>query len=100
MANTYDVGDLVRVTGTFTNAAGTPVDPTRVFVEYCDPSGNVTRLEYLIDAALVRDSQGVYHTDVNVDESWDWAYRWYATGTGQSAGEERFHVRPRQVPES
>lgn len=80
----YQVGDLVRVTGTFTTAAGVATDPTAVFAEYKDPSGNTTELEYPADAALVKDSTGVYHIDIDADEAGSWFYRFYSTGTGQA----------------
>lgn len=89
----YDIGDLVRLSGVFTDAAGADHDPTEVYCQYTDPSGNVTTLHYGVDIALVRDSEGHYHIDVNVDEAGRWPYRWYATGTGQSAGTARLVVR-------
>jgi hypothetical protein len=92
MANEYDVGDLVRITGTFTNSAGTAVDPTVVRAQYTDPSGNTTSLLYLTDAALVKASTGVYYVDIDADESGVWLYRFYATGTGQGAEEGYFEV--------
>ena len=88
----YQVGDLVRATGTFTNAALAPIDPSAVFGQYRDPSGNTTTLTYGVDAALVRDSQGIYHIDIKVDEPRNWHYRFYSTGTGQAANEASFHV--------
>jgi hypothetical protein len=87
-----DYGDLVRVTGTFTNLAGTATDPTAVLCAYRDPSGNLTTLTYGTDAALVKVSTGVYRTDINVDETGRWYYRFYSTGTGQGAGETYFDV--------
>ncbi len=92
MAETFSVGDLVRVDGSFTNAAGTAVDPTAVFAQYRDPSGNVVALTYGADAALVRDSTGVYHVDVDADEAGTWYYRFHSTGTGQAAGWSSFYV--------
>lgn len=88
----YDLGDLVRIAGVFTNAAGTGIDPDDVFVKYKDPSGNVTTLTYGTDAELVRDSAGNYHVDVDADEAGHWDYRFYSTGTGQAAEEAFFRV--------
>ena len=83
----YNVGDLIRTTGTFTNADGTATDPTAVFAAYGDPSGNTTTLEYGVDVALVRDSTGNYHVDIDADEAGRWYYRFYSTGTGQASSE-------------
>lgn len=91
--NTYDVGDVVRITGTFTNAASGAVDPGTVYAKYKDPSGTVTTLTYLVDVALVRVSAGVYYTDVNADETGRWYYRFSSTGTGQAMEEGAFLVR-------
>lgn len=92
----YSVGDLVRISAAFTNAAGTVVDPTAVFAKYKDPSGITTALTYgaVGSEALVRDSTGNYHVDVNADESGVWRYRFYSTGSGQAANEEQFIVEP------
>lgn len=81
----YSVGDSVRITGTWTNAAGTAVDPAGVFAAYRDPSGNTTTLTYGVDAELVKDSTGVYYVDVDADEAGWWHYRFYSTGEGKAA---------------
>jgi len=85
MANTYDLGDLPRITGTFTNAAGVVLDPTAVFCTYRSPAGVLTTLTYGVDAALVKDSTGVYHVDISATLAGVWQYRFYSTGTGQAA---------------
>lgn len=95
--NVYDVGDLVTVSGAFTDVAGLPADPATVSLAFVDPSGNVTTYLYLTDVQVVKDSTGNYHVDVNADEAGDWHYRWIATGTGQGAQLGQFAVKPRQV---
>ena len=90
MANSYDQGDLVRVSSTFTDENGSPADPAAVFCEVRDPSENVSTYEYGQDAALVRDDTGDYHLDIDADEAGWWHYRWYSTGNGQAAEEDRF----------
>ena len=93
MPEAYDKGDLVRCTGTFTNSAGNPVDPTTVTFKVRDPPLNEMEYVYGVDAEVVRDDQGIYHVDVSVDESGRWRYHWQSTGTGQAAGEAEFSVR-------
>jgi hypothetical protein len=91
--NTYDVGDLVRCSGAFTNASGVAQDPSVVRFQVRTPGGAITSYTYGTDAALVReDSTGNYHVDVSASEVGTWYYRWYSTGTGQAAGEEGFIV--------
>jgi hypothetical protein len=87
---------MVRVSAAFTNSAGTAVDPTEVYFEYKDPDGIETLLTYGTDAALVRDSAGNYHVDVDADTEGGWYYRWYSTGTGQTAAEGSFGVNGSQ----
>jgi hypothetical protein len=89
---TYDEGDLVRVTGTFTNAAGTAVDPAAV-TAYCrNPSRVVTTFVYGTDVEVVRSATGVYYMDINANEPGLWRYGFRSTGSGQGADEHRFYV--------
>jgi hypothetical protein len=88
----YDIGDLVRCTGTFASS-GTNVNPEAVMCKVKAPSGKVTTYTYGTDAALVRDSTGVYHVDVSVAVAGDYIYRFESTGTGQAAAEGLFSVR-------
>jgi len=94
MANTYDVGDVVRITGTFTNASGTAIDPSTVTGKYKDPSGNITT-----DNAPTNSATGVYYFDVVVDESGKWYYeiRGFASGpVANGAAQGYFNVRDSQ----
>lgn len=88
----YDVGDLVRATAVFADAAGTAVDPTAVTVKTKSPAGVVVTYTYGVDAAVVRDSVGHYHLDVDIPTAGAWTVRWAATGTGQCAAEDTFVV--------
>jgi len=98
MANTYDIGDLVKVTGTWTDSDDAALDPTAVFLVYKDPSGNVCdALQYGVGAEITKASTGVYTCNISIDEAGSWYYRWYSTGTGQAAQEGYFSVRVRQT---
>jgi hypothetical protein len=90
--NAYDQGDLVRSSATFATAAGVATDPAVVKCQYKNPAGVTVTLTYLTDVALVRDSMGNYHVDIDAATKGAWYVRWYATGTGQSAGERQFLV--------
>lgn len=92
MANTYDVGDLIRVSAAFTSS-GAALDPTALTARYKTPSGATTTLVYGTDAGLVKDSTGNYHVDVSATEAGVWYYRFASTGTGQAASESAFRVR-------
>ncbi len=92
MPNTYEKGDLVRVSAVFTTAAGANLDPTAVLCQVRRATGATTTYTYLTDAALVKDSSGHYHVDVDANGEGLWYYRWYSTGTGQAADETTFSV--------
>lgn len=92
MANTYDVGDLIRVSAAFTSG-GDAIDPTTVTAKVKAPTGTITTLVYGVDGGLVKDSAGNYHTDISAAEVGTYAYRFQSTGTGQAAAEGAFRVR-------
>ncbi len=81
LANSYLEGNVVRVTGTFTDATGAAADPTTVTVRYfIDPSGAVTTLVYVTDPEVVKDSTGVYHVDIAVSAPGKYRYGFAGTG--------------------
>lgn len=87
MANEYDIGDLVRIQGTFTDVNDAAFDPDVVTVKYKDPSGNITT-----NTSASNPSTGVYTVDVTVDESGVWYYRFEGTASGGAyqGGEETY----------
>lgn len=89
MANTYDKGDLVRLTGTFTDTSTPPVntDPTAVVLRVRNPAGVTST------PTPTRDSAGVYHYDLSLDTVGEWAYRWEGTGAVTTAEEATLYVR-------
>lgn len=96
MANTYDVGDLVRVTGTFTDIDSVATDPDVVRCKYQDPSGNDTTDVYGV-GSTVKSATGVYYLDIDIDEAGTWFYRFEGEtsgGEGQGAAESNFYVTP------
>lgn len=95
--NSYDKGDLLRLSGTFLDASsGEVTDPQNVFLQYKNPVGVIVTLTYGVDAALIRNSTGFYYADISLTSSGSWWYRFYSTGEGQAAGEDKFFVRDSQ----
>jgi hypothetical protein len=88
----YDIGDLVRLTATFTDDQGNPTEPTSVELTTLPPDNEETTHE------AVADGDGAYHVDLEPDQAGTWGYRWKATGTGQGAEPGQFHVRPAFYP--
>jgi hypothetical protein len=95
----YDVGDQVRLIGKWTdpNNSYAVVDPTAVNCSILAPSGTLTTYVYGVDADLKKESTGIYYLDLDIDESGDWCYRWFSTGTAQAAEENKFTVRNQLV---
>lgn len=92
--NSYDVGDKIRGSASYTNAAGSATDPTAITFRFRHEDGAATIYTYGTDAELVKNSTGNYHADFSVGTAGFWYYRFAATGTGQSAGEKTIYVRP------
>jgi hypothetical protein len=90
MSNTYDCGDVVRLTAAFTDISNNPADPSSITLRVKQPDATVVVHNYPGDIA--KDSTGVYHFDLSISESGDWYYRFEGTGTVQAASETLFHV--------
>lgn len=97
--NIYDVGDVVRMRGTFTNSAGTAVDPSSVTLQYrqfaWDPSSYST-LVYGVNS-IVRTATGDYYHDLGVNSGGELRFRWNGTGANAAAAEGAFKVLTRFV---
>jgi hypothetical protein len=95
--NHHDKGDLVRLSGAFTDANDAAIDPGVVIFKYKNPSGTTTTKTYVTDPEVVKDSTGNYHIDIDANESGYWHYAVESTGSGQAAGEGTFYIKPRRV---
>lgn len=93
----YVVKQQIRLTGTFTNAAGERKDPTTITVKVQDAGG--TQKTYVGEGeGVVRDSEGVYHKDIEITKpagggGGNWFYRFEGTGALIAAGETSFAVQ-------
>ncbi len=93
--NTYELGELVKVTVEFTDEdTGNVIDPDAVKLSVRSPANVTTTYTYGVGAVIVRDSQGNYHANIDTTQlPGAWYYRWWSTGNGQTAREKRFDVR-------
>lgn len=96
MANVYAKDSLVRVSSEFT-VSSVDTDPTTVKCFYKDPNNVVTTLVYGTDAALVKDSTGKYHVDIQASIAGNWWYRFEATGSVVAANEAEFVISLSQI---
>jgi hypothetical protein len=92
MASTYDKGDLLRLTGTFTNASGTATDPTTITLKIKAPGTALATYTYAL-SQVTKSSTGVYYKDISLATVGRWFYRWEGTGTVEAAVEGWFEVR-------
>lgn len=93
--NTYNVGQLVRITGIFLDAFGAAADPTTATLSVLWPSGTSQVYEYGGSPEVVyRDGVGSYFIDLDATESGDYHYKWEGTGTADSTDEDQFTVFP------
>jgi len=103
MASTYDVGDVITVTGEFTDTGGTPGDPTTVNFLYDSPTSTAPTTATRPGATtgevdgITRVSSGVYQYDVTATGAGLYETRFSSTGSLQASGEGWFSVRPRYV---
>lgn len=86
----YFQGSRVRVTGTFENENHVLTDPTTIVAKVENPNGVKTTYTYLTDAALVRQSTGIYYVDIDVNIAKIWSYRFEGAGLVEAASQGSF----------
>lgn len=99
MTTRYDVGDLVRVTGTWTDPlnGNVEIDPDVVRLSVRAPSGTVVTYTFGSGDDIEKTETGVYVAHISITESGLWYYRWWSTGAGQSAEEGELVVNEQMV---
>ena len=92
----YDIQDIARLTGTFTDISSNYIDPTTVtcFVE--TPDNNVQSFTYS-SGSVVKQSTGIYYYDFTITMSGIHTYRFEGTGVCQAGAETAFTVRPSAI---
>ena len=92
----YIVGQLVRLSATFTDAAGAAADPDTVRLLHKPMSAPGATLQTLTypgeGTSIVRDSLGQYHADISMDDPGTHYWRWESTGDAQAAAQGQFSV--------
>lgn len=92
MASEYDIGDTVRLTGTFASTAGTPANPTTVTFWVKAPSSTVA-VGVSGSTSVTNPVTGTFTYDVIPGSTGVWAYRISSTGSIVAAEEAQFVVR-------
>jgi hypothetical protein len=93
----YDIGDLIRLTGSFTDLDGNASDPTTITLSIKEPNGDVVNLVYGQDVFVVKQSTGIYYMDFAPAMEGLHYYRFAGTGTVTAAEEMNFYVNKRQT---
>jgi len=85
MANTYMVGNQIKLQATFI-VEGTVTDPTTITVRVKDPSGSVTVYTYSV--TVTKSTIGVYYVIVTMNLAGTWWVRWEGAGAVAAVEEE------------
>ena len=99
MPSSYDQGDTVRMSSTFTDTGGTKTDPTQTKFVYTTPDGTdtvVTRSGTATGSTgnIMRSTDGVYFKDSVIgSSSGAYWYRYSSTGNITAMDEATFRVR-------
>ena len=89
----WDLGDVVPLSVTVTNASGQPEDATAVHLTITLPDGST-----VTQGPIASTSPGVYDYDYATVQSGRHVVRWVATGANASAYVDVFDVQPADEP--
>lgn len=92
-----EINDAIRISASFKTLAGVPADPDAVTIRLRSPNSIVSVYTSVTTPAVVRDTTGEYHLDVQVTSTLEWFYRVEGTGAVQESGEGSLVVRISQV---
>ena len=92
----FDIEDLLELSGTFKKLDGTAQYPSTVQLLVQRPDGTVVDLS----GSVVQDpaATGRMIATVRADQAGRWWHHWKSTGTPEGAEEQQFYVRRRRVP--
>ena len=92
----YEIGDTLRLTATFTDGDDAAADPTTITLEILAPDGTKTTLTYAA-ADVTKSATGVYYYDLALDAAQTWEWRWIGTGTVAQADQGSLWVMPQNT---
>jgi len=96
----YELGQSVRLTASFANAAGVAADPSTITFKYgvrlVNPPPDPTAISAVfgVDIAVVKDSVGRYHYDVVPSLPGNYTSAVVGTGTIAAVAVGSFRVKP------
>lgn len=86
----YELGDIVRLEGTFSNIAGTLADPSAVTLKVLTPDGTMGTL-----TGTDGTGTGYWYYDYTVAQAGRHYYWWLGTGNVETVEGYEFDVVPR-----
>lgn len=93
---TYDIGNNIRITATFTNPLNddVAVDPVNVYCTVRSPEGVTNDYKYGVDAKVTKASTGVYYIEVPLESNGMWYVRWWGVDlNGKAAGADEVQIK-------
>ncbi len=88
----YFKDQILRITVEFRDNNGDLADPTTVDFSYRIDHGAITEYVYGVGSEIVRDSIGVFYTDLELSISGNYAYHFMGGGAIENAIEDTFRV--------
>ena len=91
MVKRFDIGDVVKTSGSF-KVSTILTDPSTVYFAYSTPSRNSGSYLYGTDTELVRSGTGRYYVNIPASEAGTWRWRFVGTGSAAVTEEGMWHV--------
>lgn len=93
MATVFDIGDVIKLSASFTDDEDVAIDSGQVRLKLKSPAGTTTTYTYGTDADLIKASTGNYYLEFAITAAGIWFYRWEGNTTNLAAEEGSFFVR-------
>lgn len=93
MSEIFEIGDAVRLQGSFFDIDRVLTDPSTVSFKVRDPAAVVATFVYSNDAEVIKGSTGIYYMDFFVNTVGQHNWRLEGTGSVQVAEQSFFTAR-------
>ncbi len=97
MTESFDVGDLKRLTAVITDVDAAAADPTELTLYIRLPDWTLVTKTWVAAAEVVRDSLGTFHFDYTIVQTGRHIVSWQATGAVVEVSTLEFYARRREA---
>ena len=94
MSDEYDIGDVTRLSVSFTDLSNVTVDPSSVMLKIREPNAVILQQSYPTNDTIIKDSVGNYHMDYLISKDGLHNYKWVGSGTVNASEKDSFFVKP------